>query len=69
MGDHITDQDYLHVFPGENESVVAGSEKVEDRVDEHHAEHREHNSCDAVETYVIRQNLVGGFIVLLAQQD
>ena len=69
MCDDIAKQDDLHVLPGIGEGILACSEEEEYGIQEDEAQYGEDNSCDAVETDIIRQYLVGGRIVLLPQQN
>ena len=69
VGDDVADQDDLHVFLGIGESVLAGTEEVQDRVNECQCDNHEYQSDDDVQADYISENLVGSLVVLLSQED
>ena len=51
MGDHIAQQDDVHVFMGIANGAGTGTEKVEQRVDEENAEHSQQHAYNDVERH------------------
>ena len=51
MGDHIAQQNNIHVFMSIAHGVGTGTEKVEQRVDEEYAKHSQQHTYDDVERH------------------
>ena len=68
VGDYVAQEDYEHVVPGETYRIVAGSEEVEDPVQERKAQEDEEQAGYAVEGDYVGQHLVGTLVVLLAKE-
>ena len=68
MSDDIPVENDLHIVPGVLQRVGAGSEEIENRIQEHQAEHGEQEADDAVQGHLVGQDLVGDLIVPLSEQ-